>query len=391
MNLARFCFTLAAAVGLIGCASLNVTKVTPENSKTAAGIRYSLPKPFIQVVPQADDTIQVDVIYLPDPNNTYAVEASSTLSSHTFQTALDQGGMLSAVEFKQNTSVVGQQAAASAGAAAAQIYNMKAAQLAATQTAVNTAQNNVDTARAARDAAQKQLDLDKKNGAAQATLNADNAALALAQVKLQDAQQVLDRTRGTAQFASATATAAAPITTTPPTQGTTGFGPQTGTWGPVSSYELPQQYGAVLYVIKEENDAAGHPTVRLVAVEPDSYIDSQTGGDKSKQKVFGTVSCALGPPVLGPQSSNFPAGGTATFVFSQAIFGICDDCGWGVKDAATNKGASGAVKPKLAAGSKTILQLPLGTLKPGQYVLTIQFEYRKQGDLANATVNFAVN
>ena len=68
----------------VGCASIKVTKITPGNDATIQGIRYYLPKPFIQVTPQADGTMAVDVIYLPDKDHKYAINTSSHLSAFTF-------------------------------------------------------------------------------------------------------------------------------------------------------------------------------------------------------------------------------------------------------------------------------------------------------------------
>jgi hypothetical protein len=289
---------------------MTVTKVTPKNVVTVTGVRYSLPKPFIQVVPQADGTIAVDVIYLPDSNNTYAIDTSSSMSSYTFQVALDQNGMLSAVEFKKNTSVVGQQVAASAGTAAAQVYSMKAAQLVATQTAVNTAQTNLNAAQAARDAAQAQLNADMANNVT-ANINADRAALAKAQAQYQDAQQVLERARNTAQFASVTATAGTPLTTSPPTPSSTGFTPSN--WNTPTVYELPENHGAVLFAVNE-GMSDGKPYLKLQAAK----IDGTNG-----QSDFKTVAFALGQPALGPQNVAIPhEGGSVQFVFTRTVENI---------------------------------------------------------------------
>jgi hypothetical protein len=94
-------------LALVGCAGVTVTKVTSQNEGAVKGMRYSLPKPFIQATPQADGTIAVDIVYLPDSNNTYAFDTYSYFSSYSFQVAPDRFGMLNAVEFKENTSAVG--------------------------------------------------------------------------------------------------------------------------------------------------------------------------------------------------------------------------------------------------------------------------------------------
>jgi len=276
---------LCASLFSAGCAEITVKKITPENDTKTSGIRYALPKPFLQVSPQPDGTIAVDVLYLPDLNNTYAVDTWGWMSSSTFQVALDSGGLLSAIEFKQNTSAVGQQVAAGAGAATSQLYNMQAQQIVANQTAVNAAQSNAETAKATSDGLKGQLATDtaavanaqayqtkvnadpnasqaQKDAAAgaiitaQTQVNTDNANFAQAQAKYQDAQQTLNRTQTTAQAVAVTAAPGAALTTTsPPTPGTTGFGPQTWTIPP--GYDLPQNHGAVLFAINDWVDL-GH-------------------------------------------------------------------------------------------------------------------------------------
>src|SRR5258708_40211062 len=94
-------------VSVIGCASIKVTPVTKANASMVKGIHYYLPKPFIQVTPQADGTVVVDVIYLPDKDHEYAIHTSSQLSAFTFQASRDEKGLLSSVEYKASTSIVG--------------------------------------------------------------------------------------------------------------------------------------------------------------------------------------------------------------------------------------------------------------------------------------------
>src|SRR5262245_55324820 len=150
----RRVFVLVAALALVatGCANLTVTQVTGDRS-SVSGLRYALPKPFIQVVPQPDGSVAVDVIYLPDHQNVYAVDAWSLFGAYTFQVALDQNGGISKLEFKQNTALVAQQAAATAGAATAQAVSIRSAQAVAAQSAVDTAQREFDEARSTFDVA----------------------------------------------------------------------------------------------------------------------------------------------------------------------------------------------------------------------------------------------
>lgn len=357
-------------LAVAGCANLTVTKVTSDNQASVKGQRYSLPKPMIQAVPQADGSIAVDVVYVPDSSNTYAVQTSSYLSSYSFQTAPDQMGSLNAVEFKESTSAVGQQAAASAGAALGQYLTIKASQQVAAQTAVNTAQASVDAAQSALDAATAQQAADQKNGVT-ANLNTDAAAVAQAQAKLQDAQQVLARTRSTAQAVAYTAAAGTPITTTTPTPGTTGFGPQT--WTAPTVYELPEAHGGVLYAIVE-GTTDGKPFVKLVAVN----IDGST------QQDFNTAMTALGPPTLGPQNAAFVAtGGDAVFTFTRPIAAL------GAVALLNADKTAVPNAPQASAPDSLHVDLPVKSLKPGSYLLQVSYTYDtdKQGF---GTVTFSV-
>lgn len=390
MRFAHSCLSCVVSLVLVGCASMTVTKITPDNSKTVTGIRYSLPKPFIQVTPQADGTIAVDVLYLPDSNNTYAINTSSFMSTYTFQAALDQNGMLNAVEFKQNTSVVGQQVAASAGTAAAQMYSMKAAQLVATQTATNTAQASLDAARAARDAAQSQLDADTANNV-QANINSDRAALAKAQAQYQDAQQVLDRARNTAQFASITATAGTPSSTSPLTPSSTGF--TQSSWNTPAVYDLPENHGAVLFAVNE-GMRDGKPYLKLEAAKIDAKQDAQYD--------FETTKLALGPPRLGPDNVAIPRdGGPIKFTFSRSVYTIMSSIVIDTNTPPITKIANANAKLSddkitVELGDTTVLG-NIKKLSPGKYYLQVGFTYDpdprdpKKAHLGTAEVAFIVN
>jgi hypothetical protein len=156
------CLIFIQVLVMVGCVDLTVEKVDKNDPKSmkANGVRYSLPKPFIQVIPQKDDTINVSYVLLPDSEHTYAVRSWSFMSNYVYQVTVTQAGLLSAVEFKQDTSTVGQQLAASAAGVATQMYNIKLADQLATQTAVNTAQTAVDSARTAYDQARVLYDMD---------------------------------------------------------------------------------------------------------------------------------------------------------------------------------------------------------------------------------------
>jgi hypothetical protein len=375
----------AALLALSGCADVSVQKVTNDNWRTVEGRRYSLPKPYIQILPQGDDTIAVSVLMLPDGDNTYAIAPSSTMSTYVFQITTNQNGTLAAVEFKQDTSGVGQQLAASAATAAAQAYNMQLAQQLAVQTAVNTAQGSVDTAQAAYDKATAQVQADTQNGVPATQLSTDKAAQAAALSALQDAKAVLVRVRGTNQLASATASAGTPATNTNPTA-TTGssFGPQS--WTNPIEYELPEGRGGVLYAVNDTRDADGKRNVELLPAR----IGNQTQGK------FDTAN--LGPasaPTLMPSSQPIsPTTTSASLIFSRPATSID---GWSILTAA-NGNVTGNAKvaftdtgPNSDHKSVTLTLPTTPKLAPGTYNVRVAFSYQPSMTMTNVPTEKVVS
>jgi hypothetical protein len=97
---------LATLPALGGCVS---TLSSVPATETARGLRYALPQPVLQVTPQADGTMAVEVLYLPDPNNTYAVTATSLLGGYTLEVKTKEG-LLESVTFNPDSSGVAEQA-----------------------------------------------------------------------------------------------------------------------------------------------------------------------------------------------------------------------------------------------------------------------------------------
>lgn len=357
---------LGAVVLLPGCAKLQVTKVTDANAATGKGVHYYLPKPFIQVTPQADGTVAVDVVYLPDKSHEYAIDTSSTLSAFTFQVARDEKGLLTSVEYKASTAVVGQQLAASAGAIAAQSYNIKAAQLAANQAQVNTAQTAADLALANYLAAKATLASDTAHGAVAATLTSDNAAVAQAEARLQIAQHAVQRAQGTSQAVSAPVAAGTIAATTSPAMGTV-FGQQT--WNAPIVYNLPDKFGPVLFAVNDWKDRNGRNRVELKAVS------GKIGASSSKQTVqpaFETVATALGPPTL------FPPQQTAPVSVKQLVFyfdrPIKPQLLTGSVTTDATPPVATAAAPKGSNDGKSVT-VDTTSLNAGNYVLAVNFSY----------------
>jgi len=371
-----------------GCASLNVTQISKANQGTVQGVRYCLPKPFIQATPQADGTVSMDVVYFPDRGHCYAIDTSSDMSSYTFQIARDEKGLLTAIEYKASTTAVGQQLAASAGGAAVQTYNIKAAQLAATQTSVNTAQANLDTAKANAQAAQATLASDTANKLPSVTLASDAAAVAAANAKEQVAEQALQRTQATAQAVASAATAAAPASTTAPTMGTA-FGQQA--WNAPTSYSLPDAVGPVLFAINDRiNPVDAKEEVELKAVTSTYPNRADVAGYQyedgvvaAAQPTFETTASAIGPPTLLPGDQSVPqAAKTVTFVFDRPILSM-------VAKVTTNAAppVDTGVSPKKSDDGKSI-SVDTTTLKAGgSYVLSVTIKYAADSSGHTGTSN----
>jgi hypothetical protein len=369
---------LVCATLLAGCAEFSVKKVpTDPNAPVPSGIRYSLPKPLIQVTPQADGTIGVEVLYLPDSEHTYAIESESWMSSYTSQVLVNQSGFLTAVEFKANTGGLGQQVAASAGAAASQVYNIKAAQISAAQTVANAAQTSLDTARVARDQAQAQLNTDIANPATPAaTLNADRAALAKAQAQYDDAQQVLNRAHSTAQFASVTATSGGPaVAAATPTATPSSGGFTLPTWTNPAPHSLPENYGPVLFAVHDTGTDVALLTIKVKVSD---------GSTAAAQPVYETTSGALLQPSLGPDNAPVVAGSApATFVFTRPVNLITSS----TISSFTNPPKTIVADAQASLGSdKVTLSLPVKGLATGQYYLNLGFNYFNSSSEAKAHV-----
>lgn len=182
-----------------GCTVCDVKKVDPNAPAALAppGVRYSLPKPFLQVTPAGDGSVSVNVVYLPDPNNTYAVNAQSYMAAHTLEVALDNSGVLTKVNFAPDTSAAASQAATSAGNVASSFESAASQQASAEQTKTAAAQQAVQQAQATVNQDQAKLDEIRQLNAAGAKPpideNQPQIDLAAAQAALKSAQQALAR------------------------------------------------------------------------------------------------------------------------------------------------------------------------------------------------------
>lgn len=80
-------------LAVLNCSTrVKVHKVLDLN-KDVHGIRYSLPKPFLMVKPNpnGDGTFTVEVVYMPDENQTYAINSKTYIAKHKLVVTLKEG------------------------------------------------------------------------------------------------------------------------------------------------------------------------------------------------------------------------------------------------------------------------------------------------------------
>lgn len=173
--LAALAMAVAAAGG---CTSVNVTRVDPEKPYEAVGIRYSLPKAFIRAAEDPDTgEITCQVIYLPDEENTYAIDVGGVMDKHTINVTLDDNGLLKKIAYTTDTTVI-----------PAKIGDVVGSVAQTSVKAVND-KRQADAQAMATAKAQRVTDV----AALQAKLDAADAALVAADEAVQQAQFDLDQ------------------------------------------------------------------------------------------------------------------------------------------------------------------------------------------------------
>jgi len=109
MRFLHTCVVVSATLLLSSaCAStqLAVRKVE-DGTKEPNGIRYSLPKPFLLVTPSpsGDGSLKVDVIYLPDTSNTYAIDGRTKRGKYELSVNV-KDGLLSKIAWSQKDAAL---------------------------------------------------------------------------------------------------------------------------------------------------------------------------------------------------------------------------------------------------------------------------------------------
>jgi multidrug efflux pump subunit AcrA (membrane-fusion protein) len=157
------------------------------------GVRYSLPATYLLVTPKSDGTASYEWVYLPDPDNEYAVRAISFMSKYTTDLTLDNN-LLKKVTAKSDTAGV----AAKTFDAAQSVYSARTT--AASDAAKKEADKNAAAQKAIADAqlelkqAQAELTVLESNP----TLNVTNAQLLAAKIKVAQAEIKLNAAKAAA-------------------------------------------------------------------------------------------------------------------------------------------------------------------------------------------------
>ncbi len=295
-----------------GCTSITVHRIDSSQSEEL-GVRYSLPKPFLLVTPQEDGSVTAKVLYLPDPDHTYAISAGTVAGTYSLRTSLSPEGFLEKVRFSADDAAVAAQLAESAGNAAASRIDQQqkaASDAAAARTArqkqsldtlvggvdewrkanaeLNTANATVENARSGVKAAEAAL--------ATAQVSGDVSAIAQAQANLVTAQNALRTAEaGLKNAEEAKALVSSLLRIGGATAGLPGASQATAT---------KKANGPALFAIKDRRVEDGRYYPRLVAVKY-PVTDPVTGStqlsfdaiDNRPSKPAETAE-PLGPPIL---------------------------------------------------------------------------------------------
>jgi hypothetical protein len=369
-----------AALVVTGCSTV-VTARPVTSTSTPAGVRYSLPKPVLHVTPSADGSVSVDVLFLPDPAKTYAIDSFTFLAAHSLDVMVSKG-LLQKVGAISDTTVVAADLVRAAGTVRADMTKQQADALTAKQTAVNSAQSALDTAESALAAEQAALDALIAQGAPTADINLQRKVVAQKKGTRDAARDVLDRVQNrnpTPTPTSGTFTAS-----------TTGTGitleklepDATATVTPVVDKVIggagkKSVWGAKVYAIEEGfvgDPKRPSPTITLREMtfrEPDSKVPV------TAQREFATV--ALGTTTTVPKQDKT---GELVILLDPRNIGNLELKSTTSPIAKLDpppyklEPATSPVKPavSLEAGGTTV-RIDVSRMSPGTYTLTVPFQW----------------
>lgn len=330
-----------ARCALIGLLSLTLGCVSYLSVEKAAegteGIRYSLPQPFLLVKPAQAGGIEVEVVYLPDPSNEYAIESRSVLSATKFDVTIEKG-LLKQVVFNPDASAVARQLVESAGNVGKAELEAQAEAEKKRAEAKALAQQKITDARAELLKAQKKLD--GLNELKRQGITGLDDEIKKAQIALVDAQA-----------AAAEAEEAARAS---------GFNIPKGEES--AKFALPQAWGPVLFRIVDSKDG-----VELRAVADQQLFDTYKPPTKPDARTP-TLS-------IGGTGTVRPTRGRIEFVVESNL-PLDDVMDAVLLDSNNNDYTSLVLTYPLQADSKKIVVNLDPSTPRGRYTLSIAFEYK---------------
>jgi hypothetical protein len=342
---------IALAVAIItaeGCCDpITVKRVNPlEPSKLLEGIRYSLPKPYIQITPGPDGGMDADIIFLPDPENTYVIKGSATFcSSYSLNIGLSQG-LLTSVDWNVDSSVVGASAVQAAGAVGQKVIDAQVAEQTKQATTLAAAQKALADATLAVQIAQANVKIvNESNGTDAAKLSA-REALSAALLTQAHAQEALDALLGRRASKPPERTAAAATS-------------ESQDKSKVDSSRITYLYGPMLYAVNERT-VEGKPTVELRAALPQGLYPT-VGVPPKQPTLFPKGNETVNPDKDGKASLTItPSGPIVTVVSDECLL---------ISKAGTKK------FDHVTLESSTSIKADLTSLEPGAYTLKVAFKY----------------
>jgi hypothetical protein len=340
---------------LAGCTRLNVTKISDHATNQSAGIRYSLPKPYIQVTPQGDGSVVADIVYLPDPENSYVIDGKSYLAFHSLNISTEEG-LLKKIVWTGDSSAVFAQGVSSGAAVAEKNIASDAKSAAERDTKVESAQKAVDEAQLAVDMAASDLELLVAN-------NASADAILKAKVALNEAQLKLAAARKKVNVAAGNARADSP-----------------------EMKERTKNAGPVLFAINERLNSSGSPTVVLVAAKQNSQDQPSYVADPPfRPAPDGPKDIELFPKGmegLRPDKD----GNMQLLIIANSPISEVDR----TASVLELKGAGKKQLPPISIETPTTIRVALSGTPPGEYTLTLAFKIPKKPATYFSTVKFAV-
>jgi hypothetical protein len=355
-----------------GCTSLKVHRIDPDNLDTAkvSGVRYSLPKPFVRTTPKPDGGVDVDVVYLPDRDATYAIDAWSTAADHTLNVTVKQG-LLQSVQFKADTTAVPTQATGSAGNLASNGIDAEAKAAADANAAGEAAAKALADAQLAEKVAAARYNALVKAGAATDKIAEALADWEAAKIKLAALQGPAAKSSGGGAGGGGAGGGGTSPAPAPSTNGVN-LAP-----APLPNL-LPNQKvinlrGPVLFAINERD----RDSVELEAVRPELVT-----GVKDPQPSFRTTTqparAVSTAPKLSPEEVmlSFAAGDRFFTVYASTVLDAVLDLKCKLEWAVATNTPQPATPPiVLDPRDKKLIRVDLNGVPKGRYKLTLVYTY----------------